>query len=95
MRKFALFVFCFSIFFSLAALFAMPFLISWGASPGFFKKLVMFVMTSPIDWLSLIIKKSLLYVILGGVFWGVLSYAIIIIFLFLIAKMKSKYGRIK
>lgn len=62
------------------------FLVSWGSS-NWFKRVLIFLGTFPIDWNHLIINKSIFFLFLNILFWTAVVYVIVLIVQYLIGIM--------
>lgn len=78
----------FTIIYSICSIFGSIFLVSWGGE-NLFKACLMFFLTFPIDWVSLIVNESMIYLLLNIIFWSLVVYTITFVF-FLIVRSTRK-----
>ena len=69
----------FMVIYAIVMIVTAPFLISWGERPSIFKKAINFFTSVPVDWNYLMWRKSVAFVFLNGLFWGIVIYILVFI----------------
>jgi len=78
----------FAIIYSICLIFGSIFLVSWGGE-NLFKTCLMFFLTFPIDWASLIANKSMIYLLLNIFFWSLVVYIITFVFFLIVSSTRE------